>query len=854
MTIGNTASQTTAYGNGVTSTFSFSFDTPSTSVISVLYTNADGNITLLTPNQFSVTLNAIGTGQLWARGGTVTYPLSGDPIADGTSLLIFRTVPLAQSVTIQNQGNFYPVVTERAIDTQCMELQQVSARTGQILGTWITGYAYNYGDIVQDGTNGDDTGNLYMCVVANTSNVWQSDNTAGYWSLAFNVQQVSGYATAAAASAAAAAVSAAAASTSASNASTSASTASSSASTASSAATAAGISAANAATSEMNAATSASNASSSASAASSSATTASAAAVTATTQATNASNSASAAASSASSASASATAAAASASQAAGTLLGTSATSNSIGTGSKSFTTQSGLALGAGGFVTIAQTSSPGNYMHGQVTSYSGTSLVVNVLDTGGSGTIAAWTITTSSPQGPAGAGSGTVTSSAGGQIPYYAATGDTVVGNANVTVSSGAVTLGQAGSVQGSLVLSGSTSGTTTLAAPAAGTGTMTLQVGTDTVVGRATTDTLTHKTLTSDTDVLGGVTMTLGSDGVGDIYYRNSGGVLTRLANGGANTLLHGSGTVPAYSAVVEADLSLSDVTTGNVTSSAHGFAPKSGADATTFLNGAATPTYAAVKDSDLSTSDITTNNATTSKHGFLPKLSGTSTQFLNGNGTFTTPSITPAQPQMTVFTASGTFTTSANITSSTVFKFTIVGGGGGGGGAASSGSPLHTGAGGGAGATVIYVISGLSPSTGYTVTVGAAGTAGTSTTSTGGTGGTGGASSVTVGANPSAGGGIGGTGNSASAAVTGGAGGAGSNGTINIAGGAGTNGIPNSTNPSAGTGGASSMGGGGVGATALSTAGSAGSAYGSGGGGGSQAIGGAGKAGIVIVEWFE
>jgi hypothetical protein len=52
------------------------------------------------------------------------------------------------------------------------------------------------------------------------------------------------------------------------------------------------------------------------------------------------------------------------------------------------------------------------------------------------------------------------------------------------------------------SLVVSGDTSGAITLAAPAiAGTNTVTLPAATDTLVGKATTDTLTNKTLTSPT-----------------------------------------------------------------------------------------------------------------------------------------------------------------------------------------------------------------------------------------------------------------------------------------------------------------------------------------------------------------
>lgn len=87
-------------------------------------------------------------------------------------------------------------------------------------------------------------------------------------------------------------------------------------------------------------------------------------------------------------------------------------------------------------------------------------------------------------------------------------------------------------------------------------------------------------------------------------------------------------------------ESSITFTDITTNNVTSTKHGFAPKSGADATTFLNGAATPAYAAVKDSDLSTTDITTNNVSTSKHGFTPKLPNDATKYLDGTGAYSVP----------------------------------------------------------------------------------------------------------------------------------------------------------------------------------------------------------------------
>src|ERR1700745_907793 len=86
--------------------------------------------------------------------------------------------------------------------------------------------------------------------------------------------------------------------------------------------------------------------------------------------------------------------------------------------------------------------------------------------------------------------------------------------------------------------------------------------------IVGTSDSQTLTNKILTSPV-------INVGSDATGDIYYRNS-GVLTRLAIGSANQVLHGGASVPAYSAVVEADITLADNTTNNLSTSTHGFVP--------------------------------------------------------------------------------------------------------------------------------------------------------------------------------------------------------------------------------------------------------------------------------------
>src|SRR5690242_3954163 len=155
------------------------------------------------------------------------------------------------------------------------------------------------------------------------------------------------------------------------------------------------------------------------------------------------------------------------------------------------------------------------------------------------------------------------------------------------------------------------------------------------------------------------------------------NSHIIVGNSSNVGADVSMSGDITIDNTGAT---SLNLTDVTTNNVSSTKHGFAPKSPADATQFLNGAATPAYAAVKDSDLSTSDVTTNNASTSKHGFLKKLDNNSAHFMDGTGNWSAPATT-AHPTYQYLTSgsSATYTAPANCTAISVEAW---GGGGGGG----------------------------------------------------------------------------------------------------------------------------------------------------------------------------
>lgn len=105
------------------------------------------------------------------------------------------------------------------------------------------------------------------------------------------------------------------------------------------------------------------------------------------------------------------------------TLSGTSTTSLTIGTGSKTFTTQSGIAWVQGQRLRAVD-STNNNLMEGEVTSYSGTTLILSVDYTEGSGTINSWTISIVGSRGSTGSTGSTGSAGASGKNAYGISTG----------------------------------------------------------------------------------------------------------------------------------------------------------------------------------------------------------------------------------------------------------------------------------------------------------------------------------------------------------------------------------------------------------------------------------------------
>lgn len=116
-------------GNGSTTNFPFNFEIPDADMLSVQLQDPDSGLVLevLAPGTYIA--NGIGN----PAGGSVDYPLVGDPIDSTRQLVIIRTVPYKQEMTITNQGGFQPEVLEQQLDLIVMQIQQIAEEQSRTL-------------------------------------------------------------------------------------------------------------------------------------------------------------------------------------------------------------------------------------------------------------------------------------------------------------------------------------------------------------------------------------------------------------------------------------------------------------------------------------------------------------------------------------------------------------------------------------------------------------------------------------------------------------------------------------------------------------------------------------------------
>lgn len=132
MTVSSTTRKAGPFlGNGVTTSFPFTFKVFAASDLALTLYDANGSGTDLVLNShYTVSLNA---DQDASPGGTITYPRAGSPMAAGYSLVALDVTGATQGTELTSLGRFVPRVIENALDRVTILAQQLQEKVGRAL-------------------------------------------------------------------------------------------------------------------------------------------------------------------------------------------------------------------------------------------------------------------------------------------------------------------------------------------------------------------------------------------------------------------------------------------------------------------------------------------------------------------------------------------------------------------------------------------------------------------------------------------------------------------------------------------------------------------------------------------------
>lgn len=118
-------------GNGTTTAFSFTFKTFAAGDLQVVKTSTIGIESILVlDSDYSVTLNG---DQDASPGGSITYPISGSPLATGEKLTVISVLAYEQTTDLLGGGAFNARVIEDTFDRTVVQIQQLEERADRAL-------------------------------------------------------------------------------------------------------------------------------------------------------------------------------------------------------------------------------------------------------------------------------------------------------------------------------------------------------------------------------------------------------------------------------------------------------------------------------------------------------------------------------------------------------------------------------------------------------------------------------------------------------------------------------------------------------------------------------------------------
>lgn len=123
-------------GNGSNTEFTFAFKVFEDTDITVLFRDEDGDESeLILDSDYSVELNEDQDND---PGGTVTYPISGDPLANDEKLAIIGGLEAIQETDLTNGGAYHAQVHEDRFDYLTILIQQLLEEMSRTLKVSVT--------------------------------------------------------------------------------------------------------------------------------------------------------------------------------------------------------------------------------------------------------------------------------------------------------------------------------------------------------------------------------------------------------------------------------------------------------------------------------------------------------------------------------------------------------------------------------------------------------------------------------------------------------------------------------------------------------------------------------------------